>query len=227
MKIILYIYYILNIHICTYPNTHMCVCVCVCVCVCDLVLTERYYQNLWLKTDINGTFSWDRVLFLHTPGNIQEDDALKLQLLDLGCEIRPVTLPIKKENNYREEHQVNNGKVSMSGQEQPEQTGPLKAHAFMGVSYSPPPWRAWTGPWSSAGGSQRKPPEGTKLWVTHTETHTHSVCQTDGNSAYPCIEHLVTEATVEFLGIGFCEGTQRQMIMTQTKRNNGYIKTFY
>lgn len=87
-----------------------------CVCVSDLLLTERYYQNLWLKTDINGTFSWDRVLFLHTPGNIQEDDALKLQLLDLGCEIRPVTLPIKKENNYREEHQVNNGKVSRSRQ---------------------------------------------------------------------------------------------------------------
>lgn len=45
------------------------------------------------------------------------------------------------------------------------------ADAFMGVSDSPPPWRAWTGPWSSAGGSQRKPPEGTQVRVTHTHTH--------------------------------------------------------
>lgn len=31
--------------------------------------------------------------FCTPPGNIQEDDALKLQFLDLGCEIRTITLP--------------------------------------------------------------------------------------------------------------------------------------
>lgn len=32
--------------------------------------------------------------FCTPPGNIQEDDALKLQFLDFGCEIRTITLPV-------------------------------------------------------------------------------------------------------------------------------------
>ncbi len=86
------ILYILNIHICKYPNTHTYVCV--------WFITDREIPPEFM---IKKKSFRDRALFLNTPGNIQEDDALKLQLLDLGCEIRTVTLPIKKGNNYREE----------------------------------------------------------------------------------------------------------------------------
>lgn len=169
------------------------------------------------------TFPENDPYFCTPPGNIQEDDALELQFLDLGCEICTITLSECKREIITENNVLNfrwtQGKLAWTDRNRRFRWSFILTTTLTCLDRSLE--LRWRKSEKAAWGDKTK---------SHSHTHTplkHTLILSDRNSAYPCIEHLVTEATVEFLGVGFCDGTQRHKWLwhyEKRMRMNRYIK---